>query len=578
MKILFTISILFLTVSMHSQLETIISDGDFSKLQIALNSTNISTITIKENDITITSNIEVPYNKILRFFNGTKFIIGNNSVNIYSDINANSFQIFETPENHNLKIHNQEVYPEWFGFCDYQDINISSNNDAIIIQKAINSLNYGGNIMLKGEKYLINSPIEVNVAAIKIKGKGNYFSKLDSNNLIANNINTTSIFNINVSGVRILDLNFVGFKVFSKGKNAVGKALSFVKENSKDIDAYVTNCSFKSFRESIYAEGSNLKITDNLFTWCYIGVNIKMSTYIEFDRDGDNNPDSKEKDDIGTITNNNPITENNPAVRGFIIDRNRFHSLGSYDKDPSLLGSTCIKIRIDPGFPKPSSPFYNFYGGNSFRARGHKNKISNNYADDCKTFFDGSIDRTSIENNSIVTCGGTAIKASGVFGAIINNYIDGSWTWNAYKKIYCKRGCSPNDLEVLPNGTGIEIDYAHFTTIHNNQIHNVRFHGIHLKHSKNSSIQLNTIMNFNRLSGDSRNGTTPDYRMYDGIHIDNTSKNYNIQNIVSNNTISITIAGLGAKYGIYIGDGDAYNFVNNNFILPTRLVQNLKIE
>jgi len=95
-------------------------------------------------------------------------------------------------------------------------------------------------------------------------------------------------------------------------------------------------------------------------------------------------------------------------------------------------------------------------------------------------------------------------------------------------------------------------------------------------------------MNFNRHANYKESGEGPDpndLERFDGIHIkkiqdDNplTNDKYNIQNIITNNVISITHLKVKARYGIYIGDGDDYNFVKNNFILGTRLYQKVHIE
>ena len=72
-----------------------------------------------------------------------------------------------------------------------------------------------------------------------------------------------------------------------------------------------------------------------------------------------------------------------------------------------------------------------------------------------------------------------------------------------------------------------------------------------------------------------------DDRIYDGIHIQkNQSSNtpkYNIQNIVSNNVIGIPLQKCEGRYAIYMGDGDDYKWVKNNFIIPTRILESIKI-
>lgn len=374
--------------------------------------------------------------------------------------------------------------------------------------------------------------------------------------MIVTNDSIPSLFNIQNYGALIQNLNFTKKVTTNKGVNAKGIALKFVRSNGvKDLDASIYNCRFNHFKYCVYGKGANLKIVDNFFGASYTGVYIQEATLND---------------------------SNSAQTRGHIIDRNRFHSLGSYLNDSSLARSACIKIRHENGTTSSSQ------GVEGYTVYGYYNQITNNYADDCRTFFEGNIDRTKIDGNSILFSGGTSIKAYGGFmGVISNNLIDGSFTWNA-NKLYPFLETDEEGENAFPSGHGIHVNFAHFMTIHNNQILNKRYHGIYIERSKNSSIQSNTIMNFNRHRFIKRSGENPiinDERIYSGIHIakvqDNnplTNDKYNIQNIITNNTISIPHNKVEGNYGIYVGDGDDWSFVKNNFVLSNRLISPLKIE
>ncbi len=590
------------------QCERIILNGDQTDIIDAMNDLaqdpdnddGFGTIIIKA-DIDILDTLKIPKGIKLDLCTGCKLIVDNNVLlEIKGEINKTAVQIFETEQlNHNIKIYDQPIYPEWFGLFFHQTDKDHSNsvnqgikeNEYKTIQKAINSLAPGGEIRFNGSEYLIYEPIIINTKSLMLKGKGLYSAGgIEANDIIVGRSGLSNIFLVRKFGARFIDLNFVGYRTIKydddddpgeyalpdcpnvvnapKGICSEGNALSFLglgdppNDNipDKNLDAEITNCRFVDFKNCVYAEGINLKIVDNFFGACHTGISIKNVQ-------GDNIANTKKE------------------VRGFIIDRNRFHSIGSSYSDnvfPSITGSACIKIRFSTA--NYANRIEDANGSNRFYALGYYNQITNNYADDCKTFFEGNVDRTKISNNSIFTSGDTAIKAfGGSFGVISNNIIDGSFTQNVLALYPLAPQVS--DRRNFPTGHGIHVDYAHFTTIHNNQISNKRFHGIYLEHSKNSSIQSNTIMDFNRhwkvrsSGNDIRydgNAQYPERGLYDGIHIDGHSNN--IQNIVSNNVISITNQEVRGRYGIYTGNGDSWNFIKNNFILPTRLVESIRIE
>lgn len=574
-KLFLTILLFSISFFSFGQIEIILEAGNPATFESALNDigSNRGTITIKRKVI-VSSPTTVPENITLNFFNGGMLSMSTTlALNIEGNIISPLNPIFEftlgVPVNHNLTIKNknQTIYPEWFGTCTYQDSSITDDKNTI--QTAINALEPGGEIVFKGN-YTVNGPINItlNEAAIRIKGIGAYMygSSSDDTNYIRNNTTgiDSPIFNISAYGIRLSDLNFRGKTKSNKGSGAVGRALNFVRANgSKDLDAAISNCMFVDFRTAIYGEGANLKITDNTFTASYMGVYINQAS----------------RDTIGDASKAN--------TRGHIIDRNRFHSIGSNLPNDSLVGSTAIKILgTEPYTALEELHLTNPTGTvkyfQDYAIRGYYNHISNNYADDCKTFFYGTVDRTKIDGNSILLSGGTAINIyGGEHGAITNNLIDGSFRWNGNQLYYS------GQEDLVPTGHGVQVEYANFLTIHDNQILNKRKHGIYIIKSKNSSIQSNTIKNFNRhyhlasgLGGTQSNFDYP--AQYDGIHIDCTTKvdgqGYNIQNIVTNNVIGIPLQNVSARYGIYMGDGDSYGFLKDNFIVSARLVQPILIE
>ncbi|MEO1030454.1 MAG: right-handed parallel beta-helix repeat-containing protein [Bacteroidota bacterium] len=558
---------------------------------------NGGTINFEGENYLINSDLSIDSNTSLRFLSKSKWeILGTTTdVDINGPIITELDQIFKTPVTHNLKIYNQIVYPEWFGLLDYQDASVNPNEERMRIQNAFDALPLSGEIHFTGKKYTVNNPIEINEGGIKVKGDGVYLSGSSLTNYITttnNNGNVTPIFNINSFGFKISDFAFKSSASSNiKGESALGIALNFIHKVdsdtdgdydqddnfSKDLDASISNCTFWGFRYGIYGEGANLKITDNLFTACYIGVYINQAQ--------------------------TSIVADKANTRGHIIDRNRFHSIGGYLSNPSLDGSTAIKILGTENVTSTEEngniavPYYQDYA-----IRGYYNHITNNYADDCKTFFYGTVDRTKIEGNSIQTSGGTAISIlGGLYGSISNNLIDGSFRWNAHQLFYSS--AAPE----LPSGHGIQVEFAHHLTIHNNQIHNKRKHGIYIITSKNSSIQSNTIKNFNKhryltsslghvYGADSLNlADLPNYDaieiqtnpsiynpIYDGIHIKKDplgdGVKYNIQNIVANNVIGISALNVEGRYGIYVGDGDDWNYVKNNFVNNIRLLDDIIIE
>lgn len=480
-------------------------------------------------------------------------MIGSRIIQIYGKIISELNQIFQVPTEHNIKIYNESLYPEWFGLCTYQ-AKIQNPpllyNDDIPIQKAMYALDNGGSIFFEGKNYRINERITINSFGILLKGTGVTYSLNPNENkvstLTCTHLNNVGIFDIKYFGIKFSHLNFIGPSIENtkKGINTKATAINFVRGNqTKDLDAYVLNCSFYAFKYCIYGEGANLRIIDNLFYGSYIIFSVNEA----------------EQDD----------SLNKAQTRGHIIDRNRFHSMGSYLKSTFLDGATCIKIWSTNGFEYETSNNYEAY-----TVRGYFNQITNNYADDCKTFFEGTVDRSKINSNSILNSGGTAIKAfTGVHGSISNNIIDGSHTWNPNKLFDNKDSSS---ISAFPSGHGIHIRYAHFISIHNNQISNKRYHGIYIEFSRNSSIQSNTIMNFNRHRFVKPSGKNPiinDPRNYNAIHIDSTNSQENIDNIVTNKTISIPHLKVDGGHAIYAGDGDDSNFIENNFILSTRILQ-----
>ncbi|WP_271855330.1 right-handed parallel beta-helix repeat-containing protein [Patiriisocius marinus] len=478
-------------------------------------------------------------------------------IRIFGQIESKLNQIIQAPLNHNITIFNEIIYPEWFGVCTYQVVDLVGPplyNDNIVIQKAINSADIGGSLCLLGKFYRINEVVNIDVEGLRITGLGKYYSTdTPSNYLQPTTLNNQGVFKISRPGIRISDINFTGNISTNKGAGAIGFALKYeiLDLNGiviKDIDTGVNNCMFVDFNMAIMTRGANLKVTNCTFTACYIGIMADKP--------------------LKTPITNHSNDDVNAQTRSHVITRNRFHSIGSSSKDASLIGSACIKIWNDTGITSESNG-----NGENYIVRGYNNEITTNHADDCKTFFEGSLDRTKIDGNTILTSGGTAIKATtGNYGSISNNLIDGSHTWNG-NKLFPE---TYNNSTSFPSGHGIHINNSNYLTINNNQISNKRFNGIYIEKSRNSSIQNNTIHNFNRHAFIKKSTLAPEVQdgsTYCGIRIEKspTKQKNNIQNIVSNNIISIHHQKVEGKYGIYAGDGDDFEFIKDNFILPTRI-------
>ncbi|GER59823.1 NosD domain-containing protein [Patiriisocius marinus] len=592
---IFLVTAFFFFNNTSAQTEVVLEKGSNKSIQDAVDQiqkkgNRYGTIVLRDN-ILVREKLNIPVTIDLVFENWSKLVIDHSTeVIIKGKITSNGKHIFITEKNHNLKIHNQDIVPEWFGICSYQ--NNSEIDDDPFLSRAIRACVEGGTVLLRGIEYRISNTVLVDTKTIHIKGNNvNYFpAEGPSNNLTVVNPNLDVLFEIKQPGVVISYLNFTGYngkkEYLTKGGKSKATALNFIRsiptnpnypDPVKDVDALVTNCGFLNFKNCIYGEGTNLKIIDNHFVASYIGVNLQEAKYINAKGD--------------TLTN--------PNFRGHVIDRNRFHSMGGFFQDEFLNDAACIKIIAAKGhfFPDP-------YHKNpeSYFVSGFYNQITNNYSDDSKTFFEGSVDRTKIDNNVILSSTDTAIKAyGGIYGTISNNLIDGSFTWNP-NKLYprCEEGNPSNpkncdETSSFPQGHGIRVRYADHISITNNQVINKRQHGIYIERSRNSTIHSNTIMNFNRqayirpaVNGKYQTISTGDLKNFDGIHIECTSTRdgtagYNIENSVQGNVISMPLSPINTdapvgRYGIYVGDGDSSNFIKNNAITSVRMVQGIKIK
>lgn len=540
--------------------------------------------------VVLSSNIKeflFPAFVTLQFKNGNKLLIGDRQVRIFGQIESKLNQIIQTPLDHNITIHNEIIFPEWFGLCTYQafDPNPEATtqllyNDDIPIQKAINASVNGSIIKFLGAIYRINNTVNINTHTIKLVGKSCAYNSRpnnSSNRISLVNPNLNVVFNIQDFGIKFEGLNFgvQGNIPSLKGADGIATALNYQNaRHFKDLDAEITKCNFRGFAIAIYGEGTNLKIIDNGFTACKVGVSINR---VQENVEGQSESFNK---------------RNKSNTRGHVISRNRFHSCGGYSKNENLIDSACIKIIITPGIQFPVDEQGDPITDNtvSYHIRGYMNEITNNHADDCKTFFEGSVDRTKIDGNSILTSGGTAIKGFwGYHGSISNNIIDGSWTANPKENF---QGTAESNLDGFPSGHGIHIRSAHHIKIHDNSISNKRFHGIYIDNSFGSSIQLNKISNYNRhvlvrsngnyIVNNPEGATQKENSLYNGIHIRKPKKGevgLNIENAVSNNHISIPLTTLSvalggiytAGYAIYAGAGDPLGFISNNFIIPKRM-------
>jgi hypothetical protein len=302
------------------------------------------------------------------------------------------------------------------------------------------------------------------------------------------------ILTIGSYGVFISNLVFQGYETTSVfGENTTcGGAVFFRNDGSKDIDSEVTGCFFDQLAVGVKGTGANLKIHNNTFQRSIYGVYLDRRGSTEF--------------------------------RGHVIDGNRFHIIGGVSTNSSVANATAIKFVSVVAI---------------------LNQVINNYADDCKFFFDGALGHGSqVSNNLIQRNRKTAIKIQD--SGDTSDLVSGSVTNNVIGDI------SGTFTSAFLDGWGIYIDGADGLLIANNNIHFVRADGILLTNNAlRNQIVGNNINCVNALY-------STDGSIYSGIRINAGS----VFNNISNNCIEQNFAG-GMQYGINVL-GDENTFYNND--------------
>lgn len=182
----------------------------------------------------------------------------------------------------------------------------------------------------------------------------------------------TQILTLGGFGVKIDGVGFHGDAVGSAGAGATVKGVRFVRsDGSKDVDSEIRNSTFVMLAEGVFAQGTNLRVTNTLFGTSLIGVSIAANGSDE--------------------------------CRGHRINGNRFHNVGGL----SAAGKCVV---LDPA---------------AFAC-----EVKSNYADALYVFYHGPANNIHINENVIFKCASTAInQISGTVsgwqdtGTICNNAI-----------------------------------------------------------------------------------------------------------------------------------------------------------
>jgi parallel beta-helix repeat protein len=373
---------------------------------------------------------------------------------------------------------------------DFGAVGDGVTNDTTAIQAALNAVTSGGGVYFPAGTYLITSGLTVSTNTIRLYGDAAYLN----GTMLKAGAPSFDILTIGSYGVFISNLVFQGYETTSVfGENTTcGGAVFFRNDGTKDLDSEVTGCFFDQLAVGVKGTGANLKIHNNTFQRSIYGVYLDRRGSTEF--------------------------------RGHVIDGNRFHVIGGVSTHASVANATAIKFVSIVAI---------------------LNQIINNYADDCKFFFDGALGHGSqVSNNLIQRNRKTAIKIQDstdtsdlVSGAVTNNVIgDISGTFTS----------------AFLDGWGIYIDGADGILIANNNVHFVRADGILLtNNAARNQIVGNNISCVNALY-------STDGAIYSGIRINAGS----VFNNISNNCIEQNFAG-GMQYGINVL-GDENTFYNND--------------
>jgi hypothetical protein len=239
---------------------------------------------------------------------------------------------------------------------DFGAVGDGVTNDTAAVQAAINAATSGGGVYFPAGTYLITSGLTVSTNTIRLYGDAAYLN----GTMLKAGAPNFDILTIGSYGVFISNLVFQGYETTSVfGENTTcGGAVFFRNDGSKDIDSEVTGCFFDQLAVGVKGTGANLKIHNNTFQRSIYGVYLDRRGSTEF--------------------------------RGHVIDGNRFHIIGGVSTNSSVANATAIKFVSVVAI---------------------LNQVINNYADDCKFFFDGALGHGSqVSNNLIQRNRKTAIK------------------------------------------------------------------------------------------------------------------------------------------------------------------------
>ena len=158
-------------------------------------------------------------------------------------------------------------------------------------------------------------------------------------------------FNILGSEFRSYKVDYWGSDGKYNGEETTQTCMQFLRPtNNPDLDAHLISNKFYKFKTAVRTYGRNLKVTTNLISNCFIGLEI-----------------------------NNVTGGTSLECRGYEIKDNRFHSLGGFVIAND--GACCIK-------------------NNAPEAIGLN--ITDNHSDYCQKFYDGSLNTGKINENFIM--------------------------------------------------------------------------------------------------------------------------------------------------------------------------------
>ena len=373
---------------------------------------------------------------------------------------------------------------------DFGAVGDGTTDDTTALQNAINAVASGGGVYFPAGVYKITSGLTISTNTIRLYGDAAYLNGVT----IKAGAASLDMLTVSSYGAFISNLVFQGFETASVyGENTTCTGIVFYRgDASKDLDSEVNGCFFDQLAKGINGTGANLKIYNNTFQRSIYGIYLDRRGSTEF--------------------------------RSHVIDGNRFHIIGGVSTDASVTNATAIKFVSVAAF---------------------LNQVINNYADDCKYFFDGALGHGSqVSNNLIQRNRKTAIKliGSGDTADLVSSVVSGNVIGDVTGTL----------TSAFLDGWGIYVDGADGILISGNSIHFVRADGILLTNTTLRNQVIGNIINCVNVL------YATDGSIYSGIRIDAGS---NLNNI-SSNCIEQNLAG-GMQYGVNVL-GDSNTFYNND--------------